>query len=98
MTEEIGAYFWQRDEITNTCLRFGAGLRPIDEMRKKMAEPFCAVRALIESLQERTPEESQTEIQRMRTTTSPLSRWRMLVVRWSYLCRPHIVEAIRYLS
>jgi nucleoside-diphosphate-sugar epimerase len=66
VTEDIGAYFWRRDGISNTCLRFGAGLRPIDEMRSIQGESFKAPRALIGSLLQTSSEEQAREIRRMR--------------------------------
>jgi len=50
VTEEIGAYFWRREGISNTCLRFGAGLRPLDEMRETQADRFAWARDYAEEL------------------------------------------------
>jgi hypothetical protein len=66
VAEDIGHYFWQRDGISNTCLRFGAGLRPIDEMRQKMSEPFRSVKVFAEGLLEQSPEEGAESVRRMR--------------------------------
>lgn len=65
VTEQIGDYFWRRDGISNACLRFGAGLRPIEEMRENAAG-YVAVRALVEGLLGRPEEERTSEIARMR--------------------------------
>jgi NAD(P)-dependent dehydrogenase (short-subunit alcohol dehydrogenase family) len=65
VTEDIGRYFWQRDGITNTCLRFGAGLRPVQEIRERQVPGFLAARALIEELQTKEPDEQRSELRRM---------------------------------
>jgi hypothetical protein len=64
-TEDIGYYFWQRDGISNTCLRFGAGLRPIDEMRQKMSASFRAVKGFVEGLLDQAPSDSGESLKRM---------------------------------
>ena len=66
VTEEIGAYFWRRDQISNTCLRFGAGLRAINELREGMAESSKSVKNLLDTLGAMPPQQSEKEIQRMR--------------------------------
>ncbi|MFT5090500.1 MAG: hypothetical protein ACI906_002626 [Candidatus Latescibacterota bacterium] len=66
VTEEIGQYFWRRDNISNTCLRFGAGLRPIEQMRETMADSLRSVKSLVESLGAMPAEQGQGEVQRMR--------------------------------
>ena len=66
VTEEIGAYFWRRDQISNTCLRFGAGLRAINELREGMAESSKSVKNLLDTLCAMPPQQSEKEIQRMR--------------------------------
>ena len=66
VTEEIGVYFWRRDGIANTCLRFGAGLRPLAEMQQNAAEALLAARALVERLGEAEPQDAAAEIRRMR--------------------------------
>jgi nucleoside-diphosphate-sugar epimerase len=58
VTEYIGTYFWRRDNISNTCLRFDAGLRPIDEMRKSQGDSFRSARAFAEALSELLNEEA----------------------------------------
>ncbi len=65
VTEDIGAYFWRRDGMSNTCLRFGAGLRPIDELRASLGESFVAVKVLVEHLLSLAPNESVCEMQRI---------------------------------
>lgn len=50
VTEDIGDYFWRRDGISNTCLRFGAGLRRLDEMRQHQGASLAQVRERIEAL------------------------------------------------
>lgn len=67
VTEEIGQYFWHRDKISNTCLRFGAGLRPIEQMRETMSDSLRAVKNLVDTLGTMSIEQSTAEVQRMRT-------------------------------
>jgi nucleoside-diphosphate-sugar epimerase len=66
ITEEIGEYFWRRDQISNTCLRFGAGLRAINELREGMAESSKSVKDLLDNLGAMPPQQCKTEVQRMR--------------------------------
>ena len=66
VTEDIGTYFWRRDNITNTCLRFGAGLRPIDEMRASQGDSFRAVKVFAEELLDTPSEEADSAVRRMR--------------------------------
>ena len=69
VTEEIGQYFWQRDKISNTCLRFGAGLRPIAQMRETMADGLRPVKDLVDTLCAMPVEQSTVEVERMRAAT-----------------------------
>lgn len=66
VTEEIGEYFWRRDQISNTCLRFGAGLRAINELREGMAESSKSAKDLLDRLGAMPPDQSKKEVQRMR--------------------------------
>lgn len=66
VTEDIGQYFWRRDRITSTCLRFGAGLRPVDEMRQNQVEGFLAARACAGRLGELPESEKAAELARLR--------------------------------
>ena len=66
VTEEIGQYFWHRDQISNTCLRFGAGLRPIEQMRETMADAMRSARDLVDALGAMSAAQHTVEVQRMR--------------------------------
>jgi len=67
VTEQIGQYFWHRDQISNTCLRFGAGLRPIKEMRETMADTMRSARDLVDALCAMPAAQKTAEVQRMRS-------------------------------
>ena len=66
VTEEIGQYFWHRDQISNTCLRYGAGLRPIAQMRETMADAMRSARDLVDALGAMPAAQHTAEVQRMR--------------------------------
>ena len=66
VTEDIGAYFWRRDRISNTCLRFGAGLQYVDEMMENQGEGYREARARIEALASLDVVEAQDQVVAMR--------------------------------
>ena len=66
VTEEIGHYFWHRDQISNTCLRFGAGLRAIAELRDGMANSLQSAKNLLDDLRAMPSQQSKIAVQRMR--------------------------------
>lgn len=76
VTEDIGAYFWRRDGVSNTCLRFGAGLRPIEELRASQGDSLRAVKVLVENLISIAPGESVREMQRIRDAYDSVRRAR----------------------
>lgn len=75
MTEEIGAYYWRREGISNTCLRFGAGLRSLDQMRAR-AEQFAEAREIVAALAALTVDERRAEVTRIRTAYDAARRQR----------------------
>lgn len=68
VTEDIGAYFWRRDRISNTCLRFGAGLQYVDEMREAQGEAFRAARSRVGALASLNEEDADEQVRVMRAT------------------------------
>ena len=66
VTEDIGAYFWRRDRISNTCLRFGAGLQYVDEMRESQGEGYREAKVRVETLASLDEEEADEKIRAMR--------------------------------
>jgi len=76
VTEDIGAYFWQRDGVANACLRFGAGLRPVEELRGQR-DGFVAARGLVERLLETAEADRALEVARMRGAYDEERRKRM---------------------
>ncbi len=66
VTENIGQYFWRRDGISNTCLRFGAGLRPMEEIKRTHGEGYAEVRQFAEALLQMDTDVAAKKIRRMR--------------------------------
>lgn len=66
VTEEIGAYFARREGIASACLRFGAGLGWMDDLRQRMGEGLRSSRALVGDLLQLPDAEAAAEIRRMR--------------------------------
>ncbi len=64
VTEQIGQYFWRRDGISSTSLRFGTGLSPVEELKQKLAVSCSQARELVESLFD--SDHAGREIRRMR--------------------------------
>lgn len=111
ITEDIGAYFARREQISNACLRFGAGLAPLAELRLRMGEGLRSARALVEQLVAQTEDEARSEIHRMRSTydearrgrtfegghrsTLPHAEQRLMSMRQNYFSFVELGEACR---
>ncbi len=76
VTEDIGAYFWRRDRISNTCLRFGAGLQFVDEMRESQGSSYVEVRTRIAELASEDIEHALEQILGIREIYDRLRRER----------------------
>ena len=63
--EEIGRYFWRREGITSTCLRFGAGLRPVAEIVAQQGDGYRMARDFIEELLALPDDAQRSEVDRM---------------------------------
>ena len=74
--EEIGRYFWRREGITSTCLRFGAGLRPVAEIVEQQGDGYRMARAFIEELLALPEDAQRSEVDRMQKAYDTARRQR----------------------
>ena len=67
--EEIGRYFWRREGISNTSIRFAAGLRdPVDVFVENRKDAFQQVTGLIQGLLALPEGELRSEVDRIQST------------------------------
>ena len=76
ITEDIGAYFARREGIANACLRFGAGLATLPDLRQRHGGGFRDARALIEQLADQDINTARAEITRMQSAYDAARRGR----------------------
>lgn len=77
VTEDIGVYFARREGIHNICLRFGAGLASLADLRGRHGDEFgAAPAALVEQLGAQSGG-SRAEIARMQAVYDECRRGRM---------------------
>jgi nucleoside-diphosphate-sugar epimerase len=78
ITEDIGAYFWRREGVANACLRFGAGLRSLEEMMSELAPNWVAARQDVRQLADLPEAERRLEVDRMRGAYDGARRRRIM--------------------
>jgi len=76
VTEDIGAYFARREGIANACLRFGAGLATLPDLRQRHGSEFRDARVLVEQLEAQDADTARAEIARMRSAYDDARRGR----------------------
>jgi uncharacterized protein YbjT (DUF2867 family) len=76
ITEDIGAYFARREGIANACLRFGAGLATLADLRERSGDDLRDCRALAENLSTLDADVARAEISRMRSSYDEARRSR----------------------
>lgn len=77
VTEDIGVYFARREGVANACLRFGAGLSPLVELRSSQADSLRTSRALVTTLANLGAADARIELDRMQAAYDAARRGRV---------------------